>query len=58
MLPAVCVKETNTEKGRGVFALRAFRAGEIVEVSPVMPVRAHYEKLPEGFCSSGVPKLS
>jgi hypothetical protein len=34
--PAVYVKHTGTPKGRGVFAGRAFKLGEIVEACPVV----------------------
>jgi len=34
--PDVYVADTGTRKGRGVFAARAFRAGEVVETSPVI----------------------
>lgn len=34
----VYVTHTGTAKGRGVFASRAFRAGEIVEVAPVVVI--------------------
>ena len=36
--PDVYIKDTGTAKGRGVFASRAFRAGETVEVAPVVVV--------------------
>lgn len=36
--PDVYVADTGTTKGRGVFASRAFRAGEIVEVAPVVVI--------------------
>lgn len=45
--PSVCVKDTGTAKGRGVFALRDFAEGEVVEVCPVVLFRMPYEKLPE-----------
>jgi SET domain-containing protein len=35
--PAVYVKETGTPKGRGVFAARAFKLGEVIEACPVVP---------------------
>jgi hypothetical protein len=44
--PSVCVKDTGTPKGRGVFALRAFECGEVVEVCPVVIFRMPFEKLP------------
>lgn len=31
-------QETGTDKGRGVFALRDFKKGEILELAPVIPV--------------------
>ncbi|QQG35891.1 MAG: SET domain-containing protein-lysine N-methyltransferase [Micavibrio aeruginosavorus] len=31
-------QETGTEKGRGVFALRDFKQGEVLERAPVIPV--------------------
>ncbi len=34
--PDVYVQNTGTRKGRGVFASRSFKAGELVEVSPVV----------------------
>jgi uncharacterized protein len=43
----VCVKDTGTPKGRGVFALRAFAEGEVVEVCPVVLFRMPFEELPE-----------
>jgi hypothetical protein len=46
-LPGVCVKDTGTPKGRGVFALRAFGAGEVVEACPAVPLRTPYEALPD-----------
>jgi hypothetical protein len=47
--PRVCVKDTGTGKGRGVFALRAFSAGEFAEVCPVVPLRTLREFLPGEF---------
>ena len=43
--PNVYVKDTGTPKGRGVFAARAFRAGEVVEECPVLLFRRPYETL-------------
>ena len=43
--PSVYVKDTGTRKGRGVFAARAFRAGEVVEECPVVLLRKPYEVL-------------
>jgi SET domain-containing protein len=43
--PGVYVRDTGTPKGRGVFAARAFGAGETVEVCPVILLRRPYEAL-------------
>ncbi|HEY0172259.1 MAG TPA: SET domain-containing protein [Pyrinomonadaceae bacterium] len=43
--PSVYVKDTETTKGRGVFAARAFVAGEVVEECPVVLLRKPYEVL-------------
>jgi SET domain-containing protein len=43
--PSVYVKDTGTPKGRGVFAARAFGAGEVVEECPVVLLRKPYEAL-------------
>lgn len=45
--PNVYIKDTGTAKGRGVFASRAFRDGEIVEISPVVLFHMHYKSLPK-----------
>lgn len=45
--PAVVVRETGDARGRGVFALRAFRSGECVEICPVVPVSGLHEHLPK-----------
>jgi SET domain-containing protein len=37
--------DTGTDKGRGVFAARAFSAGEVVEECPVVLLRKTYEAL-------------
>ncbi len=42
----IYVKDTGTIKGRGVFALRDFVAGEIVEECPVIILLRAYEQLP------------
>jgi hypothetical protein len=47
--PGVCIKDTGTAKGRGVFALRAFAAGEEVEVCPVLLFRMPLKRLPAEF---------
>ena len=45
--PSVYVKDTRTAKGRGVFALRSFGEGEVVEVCPVVLLHAPFDDLPE-----------
>lgn len=40
------VEDTGTRKGRGVFAARAFAAGETVEVCPVIPFLDGSARLP------------
>jgi SET domain-containing protein len=45
-LPHACVRDTGTAKGRGVYALRGFREGEVVEVCPVVVLGKPYEALP------------
>jgi len=44
--PCIHVKDTGTSKGRGVYASRAFRKGEIIEVCPVVVVRGSFNALP------------
>ncbi|HEX7317510.1 MAG TPA: SET domain-containing protein [Pyrinomonadaceae bacterium] len=41
--PCVYVKDTGTPKGRGVFAARAFGAGEAIEECPVLLIKKPYE---------------
>lgn len=43
--PEVYIDDTAT-KGRGVFAARAFRAGEVIEAAPVLVLRAGQDALP------------
>lgn len=43
------VKDTGTVKGRGVFAGRAYREDDIVEVSPVMTFKGTLDTVPEGI---------
>lgn len=43
--PRVYVRDTGTPKGRGVFAARAFKAGEVVEECPVVLLRKSYGAL-------------
>lgn len=42
----ICVRDTGTSRGRGVFAARNFPAGELIEASPVVVVEARFEQLP------------
>ena len=44
--PSVYVADTGTEKGRGVFASKAFRKAEVVEVCPVVVLPGSFRKLP------------
>lgn len=41
------IRETGTEKGRGVFASRDISAGEVVEVCPVLIFDAKWDGMPE-----------
>lgn len=45
--PSICVRDTGTAKGRGVFALRHFEAGEWVEQCPVVLLPMTFKALPE-----------
>ncbi len=45
--PDLCVRDTGTAKGKGVFALRRFACGEVVEVAPVLVLKTPYHTLPE-----------
>ncbi len=45
--PDLCIKDTGTIRGRGVFAKRPFAVGEIVEVAPVLVMKADFDDLPE-----------
>lgn len=45
--PALLIRETGTAKGRGVFASRDFRQGEVVEVAPVLVLKCDFDDLPE-----------
>lgn len=44
--PHLEVRDTHTAKGRGVFALKDYAAGEVVEINPVMLLRTHWDDLP------------
>lgn len=45
--PAVYIKDTETLKGRGVFAARAYATGEVVEACPVIVLHTSFSSLPE-----------
>ncbi len=45
--PGICVKDTGTPRGRGVFALRAFQPGEVVEACPVVVLALAFDALPD-----------
>lgn len=45
--PDVYIADTGTAKGRGVFASRAFLAGQTVEIAPVLVFTPGSEKLPD-----------
>lgn len=62
----VCVRDTGTAKGRGVFALRAFAENELVESCPVVIMRVAFASLPDelktlvfswGFLTNGSSEL-
>jgi len=44
--PSVYVSDTGTAKGRGVFASKAFRKEEVVEICAVIVLRGSFRKLP------------
>jgi SET domain-containing protein len=44
--PLLLVRDTGTTKGRGVFAQRAYVAGEIVECSPIQEIQSTWGDLP------------
>lgn len=44
--PDVEIRETGTPRGRGVFAARDFRKGEVVETSAVVVLAFPFEQLP------------
>lgn len=43
--PHLLVKDTGTPKGRGVFTRQDYRAGDIVETSPVLEVQSAFADL-------------
>ena len=45
--PDVYIKETRTERGKGVFAARNFSLGEVVEECPVILFKAPFSPLDE-----------
>ena len=44
---AGCIKDSGTAKGRGVFAVRDVAIGDVVEVCPVVIVKAKWDEMPE-----------
>jgi hypothetical protein len=42
----LCIRDTGTGKGRGVFALRRFAVGEVVETCPVLVISGRAGALP------------
>ncbi len=49
VVPAACVRDTGTEIGDGVFALRSFKPGEVVEICPVILLTMSPQKVPDDF---------
>ncbi len=49
ILPNVEIKDTGTAKGLGVFALREFREGELVEACPVILFQCGFSDLPRAL---------
>ena len=47
--PNVYIKDTGTAKGRGVFASRAFKSGETIEICPVVLFHMEYNSLPKAI---------
>jgi hypothetical protein len=47
--PDVYVADTGTAKGRGVFAARAFLAGQTVEIAPVVVFTPGNDELPDSI---------
>lgn len=41
------IRDTGTARGRGVFALRPFKKGELVEVAPVLVLKTEFDELPQ-----------
>jgi len=47
--PEVYLHQTDNGKGRGAFAARAFRAGDVVEICPVIVLTRPYRSLPRAL---------
>jgi len=47
--PAAYIKDTATAKGMGVFAVRAFNEGDLVERCPVLLIPCRWDELPKNF---------
>jgi SET domain-containing protein len=45
--PSLCIEDTGTPKGKGVFARKKFRKGEVVETAPVLVLKVEHDTLPE-----------
>ena len=45
--PKLCIKDTGTARGKGVFAVRRYAEGDVVEVAPVLVMKTDYDNLPE-----------
>jgi uncharacterized protein len=45
--PTICIKDTGTPKGKGVFAQRQFEEGEVVEVAPILVLPDAFADLPQ-----------
>ncbi|MEI7444699.1 MAG: SET domain-containing protein [Burkholderiales bacterium] len=44
--PDLCIRDTGTAKGKGVFSTCRFARGEVVEVAPVLVLKTDYDTLP------------
>lgn len=45
--PDLCIRDTGTARGKGVFSKRAFAKGEVVEVAPVLVLKTDFDLLPK-----------
>jgi hypothetical protein len=45
----ICIQDTGTAKGRGMFALSAFEEGTLVEACPVVVMHEPFRALPEAL---------